>query len=246
MMPGNHIAAPGLDMPIAEWAFSSPNKPHWMSAPIEAWDDNRLQSLMPFVRSHYWSDRHSVNVFSVVGTAHPDYIGLTWGEFLRKGKRMKVNQHLLQTNPQYYFDTGVKLPSMLYVSLNGKHWYVNGDGNHRTCLARFHFERLNAMGLDPQTMVHGVTVDDYRVDWKLFDVFTKLRAALDQTRAGRVEGYRYHRGREDGPAWKIDRYEPQIRYTAPNEQESLLNHDAAHELLMKLTKKSAGLLGWLK
>jgi len=33
------------------------------------------------------------------------------------------------------------------VSLNGKHWYVNGDGNHRTCLAKFHFARLSALGL---------------------------------------------------------------------------------------------------
>ena len=254
MTRSQFIAVPNPDAPIAEWAFNSPNKPRWTSTPIEAWDDNRLQSLMPFVRSHYWSDRHSVNVFSVVGTAHPDYIGLSWEEFLRRGKRMKVNQHLLQTNPAYYFDTGVKHPSMLYVSLNGKHWYVNGDGNHRTCLARFHFERLNAMGLDPQTlghsitqtMVHGVTVDDYRVDWKLFDVFTKLRAALDQSRAGRVEGHRFHIGREDGPAWRIDRYEPQIRYTAANGQESLLQQDAAHELLMRHTKSYLRLPAWLQ
>jgi hypothetical protein len=242
--PPTSLTDSGLAGPITGWV--SQNNPHWADTRIEAWDDNRLQNLMLFVRSHYWSDRHSVNVFSVVGTAHPDYIGLSWGEFLQQGKRMQANQHLLQTNPQYYFKTGVKQPSMLYVSLNGKHWYVNGDGNHRTCLARFHFERLNAAGFDPQTMVHGVTVDDYRVDWKLFDVFTKLRAALDCAGAGRVEGYRYHIGREDGPAWKIDRYEPTIRYTDAKGNEQILKQEAAQDLLFELTRKSAWHLGWWK
>lgn len=236
------------DMPITDWVRH--NRSHWAGTRIEAWDDNRLLNLMPFVRSHYWSDRHSVNVFSVVGTAHPDYIGLSWEEFLRQGKRMKVNQHLLQTNPQYYFETGVKQPSMLYVSLNGKHWYVNGDGNHRTCLARFHFERMSALGSDPQTqtMVHGVTVDDYRVDWKLVDVFQKLRAALDQKRAflGRIEGYRVHIGREDGPAWKIDRYDPTIRYTDAKGGEQILKQEAAQDLLLELKQSRMWQLGWFK
>lgn len=236
------------DMPITDWVRH--NQAHWAGTRIEAWDDNRLLNLMPFVRSHYWSDRHSVNVFSVVGTAHPDYIGLSWEEFLRQGKRMKVNQHLLQANPQYYFETGVKQPSMLYVSLNGKHWYVNGDGNHRTCLARFHFERMSALGSDPQTqtMVHGVTVDDYRVDWKLVDVFQKLRAALDQKRAflGRIEGYRVHIGREDGPAWKIDRYDPTIRYTDAKGGEQILKQEAAQDLLLELKQSRMWQLGWFK
>lgn len=235
-------------MPITDWVRH--NRAHWANTRIEAWDDNRLQNLMPFVRSHYWSDRHSVNVFSVVGTAHPDYIGLSWEEFLREGKRMKVNQHLLQTNPQYYFETGVKQPSMLYVSLNGKHWYVNGDGNHRTCLARFHFERMSALGRDPQTqtMVHGVTVDDYRVDWKLVDVFHKLRAVLDRKQGylGRIEGYRVHIGREDGPAWKIDRYDPTIRYTDAKGGEQILKQEAAQDLLLEFTQRRLWQLGWFK
>lgn len=240
ILPFLHLGA------ITAWADANPL--HWAANKIEAWDDNRLQALMPFVRSHYWSTSHSVNVFSVVGTAHPDYIGLTWDEFLRTGKRMSVNQHLLETSPQYYFDTMVKQPTMLYVSLNGKHWCVNGDGNHRTCLARFHFERMNAAGHPSQTMIHGVTVDDYRVDWRLYDVFMKLQALMDtrQSRPGRVEGFRHHTGREDGPAWKIDRFDPKIRYQPQQGEERLLDLAAAHQLLHELTQRRAGLLGWLR
>lgn len=235
-----------LDRPIVEWAEK--HRPHWSKQAIDRWDENRLQALMPFVRTHYWSDRHSVNVFAVVGTAHPDYIGLSWERFLKTGKRMSVNQELLRSNPDYYFDTQVKRPSMLYVSLNGKHWYVNGDGNHRTCLARYHFERLNALGFETQTMIHGVTIDDYRVDWKLFDAFLKLKEALRAKRPGdSVEGYRFHTGREDGPAWKIDRYEPQIKHVSSNGKETILGLDKARELLSSLGRPMVGgLLRWMK
>lgn len=235
----------GVELDILDWAMR--HRPHWAKTAIDAWDENRLQALMPFVRSHYWSDRHSVNVFSVVGTAHPDYAGLTWEQFLRTGKRMSANQALLRSNPAYYFDTGVKHPSMLYISLNGKHWYVNGDGNHRTCLARFHFSRPNAQGFGAQTMVHGVTVDDYRVDWKLYDVFLKLKEAVRLRKEGEaVEGYRYHTGREDGPAWKIDRYDPQLRFIDSRGREHLLDHDGARERLARLGKPIKDLLRWLK
>lgn len=233
------------ELNIVDWAMQ--HRPHWARTTIEAWDDNRMQALTPFVRSHYWSDRHSVNVFSVVGTAHPDYAGLSWEHFLRTGKRMPANQALLRSNPDYYFDTGVKHPSMLYISLNGKHWYVNGDGNHRTCLARFHFARPHAQGFGSQTMVHGVTVDDYRVDWKLYDVFLKLKEAVRLRKNGEtVEGYRYHTGREDGPAWKIDRFDPKIRLVDGQGQSLLLDHDSARDKLASLGKPLKGLLRWLK
>lgn len=235
----------GQDMDIVEWARK--NRPHWSRTVIDRWDDNRMQALMPFVRSHYWSDRHSINVFSVVGTAHPDYAGLTWEHFLQTGKRMPANQALLRTNPQYYFDTEVKHPSMLYVSLNGKHWYVNGDGNHRTCLAKYHFTRPDSGGFGSQTMVHGVTVDDYRIDWRLYDAYLKLKEAVRERKKGEsVEGYRYHVGREDGPAWKIDRYDPKIRFIDGQGLEQLLDHEEARTKLASFGKSINQFLSWLK
>ena len=161
---------------IVDWARENP--PQWDKYTLVAWDLDQLEKVMPFVESHYWSDRESVNVFNVIGTLHPDYIGLSWREFLHQGKRMPVNQDLLRSNPIYYSETQVKQPSMLYISLDGKSWYINGDGNHRTCLARFHFARMNALGLASEALVHGVTVDDYRVNWRLFDAYQSLNNAL--------------------------------------------------------------------
>lgn len=227
---------------ILDWARANPL--HWASTVLEAWDDNRLQSLMPFVTSHYWSDRHSINVFSVTGTAHPDYIGLTWQEFLEQGKRMPVNRGLLQSNPGYYHQTAIRHPSMLYVSLDGKRWYVNGDGNHRTCLARFHFERLNAQGHPSQTMIHGVHVDDYRVDWALLTVFQRLLALMNQRKAGRIEGHRKLVARFDGPAWKHDVFEVSIRYLPAKGGEVFLDSDAATKLLQEM-EHGRGIRRWL-
>lgn len=220
------------DGSILAWAHVNPL--HWAGNAITAWDEDKFHSVTPFIISHYWSDRHSINVFSVVGTAHPDYISLSWLEFLGQGKRMPVNQHLLQTNPCYYHDTAVKHPSMLYVSLDGKHWYVNGDGNHRTCLARFHFERLNSHGRPSQTMIHGVTVDDYRVDWAFHDVFQRLQNVLVQRKAGRVEVVRKRVSRLDGPAWKHDVFSVNLKYTTSKREETLLDRDAATKLLHDL------------
>lgn len=227
---------------ILEWARANPL--HWSGNALEAWDDNRLQSMMPFVTSHYWSDRHSINVFSVVGTAHPDYIGLSWLEFLEQGKRMPVNRQLLQTNPGYYHETAVRHPSMLYVSLDGKRWYVNGDGNHRTCLARFQFERLNSHGHPSQTMIHGVTVDDYRVDWALHATFLRLQAVMNRRKAGWVEGQRKLVTRLDGPAWKHDIFETGIRYLSGKGEDAFLDREAATRLLHDL-ERGSGIKRWL-
>ena len=239
-MPADKISFP---QNILEWAKD--NQTHWTSQVIEAWDADKLDKLSPFIKSHYWSDRHSVNVFSVVGTAHPDYIGLTWLDFLHQGKRMRANQALLGRNPIYYDETTVKAPSMLYVSLNGKHWYVNGDGNHRTCIAKFHFERLNAQGISTQTMVHGVTTDDYRIDWDLYYLFESLKTLLDNTKTnGRLEPVREHLVRQDGPGWKVDKYATKLRYIQ-NQKEELLDRKGAEQLAKRLGKKADGLFNRL-
>lgn len=226
--------------PINEWVRD--NTPYWANKSIEAWDQNKLDLLQPFVKSHYWSDRESINVFAVVGTAHPDYIGLTWHEFLHQGKRMKNNQRLLESNPIYYEETHVKQPSMLYVSIDGSHWYVNGDGNHRTCLARFQFERLNAHGMSSKTMIHGVTVDDYRIDWELHQLYTSLQKILEiSPRLGRLSVERKSVSRDDTAGWKIDYYQTQLKFIN-KKGEHILDKEAAIVLLDKLNGKSASVL----
>jgi hypothetical protein len=216
-------------MGIVPWVAENP--PHWINDQIETWDDNRLNRLMPFVRSHFWSDRQSLNVFSVVGTAHPDYQGLTWGEFLAQGRRMRENQRLLQANPIYYDQTEVKTPSMLYVSLDGSHWYVNGDGNHRTCLAMFHFARMASLGLSTQTMLHGLTVDDYRIDWPTHRAYEGLVRAQQNGKLKRVVAGHTPLGRDDGPGWKRDRFEPWIEVEEKNGRTRRLGYIEAGSFL---------------
>lgn len=226
--------------PIVEWTYH--NTPYWADKPIARWDQDLLDKVMPFIKSHYWCDRDSINVFSVVGTAHPDYIGLTWFEFLLQGKRMRVNQHLLETNPTYYLDTQVKHPSMLYISLDGNHWYVNGDGNHRTCLARFQFERLNAQNLSTNTTVHGVTCDDYRVDWEFYDTYLSIQKLLQEhPHMGSISAERKSTRREDNAGWKIDYYETKLKFVDKT-GEHFLDKEAASTLFDRLHRQSSGLL----
>lgn len=51
---------------------------------------------------------------------------------------MHVNLPLLDKNPGYYLEDRRKAPTMSFIKLDGK-LYVDGDGNHRTCIAKFFF-----------------------------------------------------------------------------------------------------------
>lgn len=61
-----------------------------------------------------------------------------------------------------------------------------------------------------------------------------------------VEGYRYHVGREDGPAWKIDRYDPKIRFIDGQGVEQMLDHEEARAKLASFGKSINQFLSWLK
>ncbi|MGX9256378.1 hypothetical protein [Pantoea ananatis] len=78
------------------------NPPHWAGEKIGVWDDSRLRLHGGFLRRHYWTDAGSINVFCIKGTAHPDYQGISWHEFLHRGKRMDRNIPMLERNPGYY------------------------------------------------------------------------------------------------------------------------------------------------
>lgn len=114
-----------------------------------------------YIVSEYWCEKDSVNIFDVVGTRHPDYIGLSWEEFLEKGKRMLMNISLVETNPDYYYGDELKLPRMDFEKIDDK-YYVGGDGNHRTAIAKFLFY-LNSI-----TNLSGVTVNELKYDKELY------------------------------------------------------------------------------
>ncbi|EAP0853328.1 hypothetical protein S722_003826 [Salmonella enterica subsp. enterica serovar Oranienburg] len=180
--------------------------PAWSDNIIAERNINKYQKYSQFVRRAYWTDSGSINVFCIRGTDHTDYQGLTWREFLHRGRRMDINIRLLEKNPSYYLGTEVKKPAMHYVSYNGLDWYVGSDGNHRSCLARFLFYEK---GL---TYLHGVSLRHYEFDDALLSVYEELQAErLCQQQAGlywEIDLHSETLGREDTPGWKIDHYSP--------------------------------------
>ena len=105
-----------------------------------------------------WRDNSEVDLDSITGSVHPDYQGRSWLWFLKHGKRMSGNLALLLRNPNYYFTTEKKLPSMSYLQFDGN-YYIYCDGNHRTCIAKFLFPLLNK-----KPVLAGVEIHRKRID----------------------------------------------------------------------------------
>ncbi len=76
-----------------------------------------------YLISAHLSSAESVNPMELVGTAHPDYIGLSSLDMLTAGKRMdSINLPLLSKNPEYYLETTKKEPVMNYARVDGNLW----------------------------------------------------------------------------------------------------------------------------
>lgn len=215
------------------------NTPHWARARIRRWDEALFQRVQPFVTDRYWSDRHSINVFSVVGTQHPDYAGLTWLEFLRMGRRMGHNLALYASNPDYYDETDRKTPSMHYQSLDGLRWYVAEDGNHRTAIARFAFDA--GLHGEARTMLHGVHLTDYRVDWTFWRIYQALLSRL--RRGEKLEPVHERILREDTSGWMHETYRVSLLLRKGRMEKLLDRIVAENELHARLGWR--GLLGRL-
>ena len=187
--------------------------PHWATEKIIPWNERLFQDVQPFISDKYWSSQHSINVFTVVGTQHPDYVGMSWLDFLKLGKRMHENLHLHHSNPSYYTETQAKTPPMYYVSLDGLKWYVAGDGNHRTCIARFdfHHKRLS--------MLHGVHLEDHRVDWTLYRAYPLIQASL--ARGESLTPVRERVSRRDTAGWMHERYSVRLLLKTRREERFL-------------------------
>jgi hypothetical protein len=213
--------------------------PHWAGQTLLAWDLGAFREAEPFAIEKYWSGQQSINVFEVVGTQHPDYQGMAWAEFLERGKRMRQNLALQDSNPGYYLDDAVKLPTMYYVAMDGSGWYVAGDGNHRTCIARFMFHRMG------RTMLHGVNVESYRTDRHALEIFRALREAIARKGLSLlVEPFREKLSREDTGGWMRETYKTGIllRDLAKGTEEILTPAEAERRL--DGIKRESGLRRW--
>jgi len=185
------------------------NLPFWAEDEILQWNESELEQRKPFALSHYWNEKASINVFHVKGTSHPDYHGNTWHWLIHNGKRMSVNKALYQDNPDYYLNTEKKIPPMYYVSINGHDWFVDGDGNHRTCIARFDFQMNN------RSIIHGVTISDWRIDHELARIYERIQELIMERRLPfSVTAQRETLYRHDNPGWQKEGYRPEIHLSS--------------------------------
>lgn len=200
------------------------NPPHWAGDIIGVWDEHKLRLHGGFLRRHYWTDQGSINVFCIKGTEHPDYQGLTWHDFLHRGKRMDRNIPMLERNPGYYLETERKKPSMYYNSYNGIDWYIGADGNHRSGLARFLFHERE------MAYLHGVHLSHYEFDEPPLAVYVALRDELSQHTAQGfymdLEVNHIHRGREDTAGWKTDTYSSSLYFSSGSWQREYRDNPA--------------------
>jgi hypothetical protein len=171
---------------------------------VEPYPDlNYVQQLKQFAVSCYWTGSKIVNIFEVVGTADPDYIGSTWITMLRLGQCMAINLPLFQENPAYYFNVEDKLPDMHYTQINGK-LYISGEGTHRTAIAKALFAFLSLQNFG------AVKYEEYLVDEEALNLYTKATRILTQ-KAIQIQPVSNNYKREDTPGWNKDYYNLSFR-----------------------------------
>ena len=122
----------------------------------------------------------SIDVSSVVGTSHTDYVNKTILSLLdaRCGyKRVSLNLTTYDMNSNYYFSSEGK-SDMSFSRVNNGEWYITGEGNHRTALAKI----VLFLDGNGSSILHGVTLSDYMVDWQFMEEFEKLRAFVEENR----------------------------------------------------------------
>ena len=217
------------------------DSPEILTQPLLKWNAAETEPYL-FVKEKFWQDSASVNVFRVVGTQHPDYTGMSWIEFLEKGKRMGINLSLFRENPDYYLRTEKKVPGMYYQSIDGGVLYVGGDGNHRTAIAKAFFY------LTGQTTLHGVTVTDYRIDGEMKAAFEEIKETIKIRKLPiGVEFVSKAVSRDDSGGWMLERYENIIKTTEYRSgRDVVLSSASAVKEYLETLKRKSGIFGFLK
>lgn len=205
-------------------ARTTANLPHWAREAIGVWDDTLLRQHSDFLRRHYWTESGCIDVFCIKSTAHPDYQGLSWFEFLHQGKHMSRNIALLESNPAYYTAMVTKKPVMCFNSSNGIELFTGADGNHRSALARFLFHEQEKYCL------HGVQLNHYEFNEPLLTVYLVLlkELSLHTAHGSHVDMNvnRIHRCREDNPGWKTDFYTTSLYFSTGSWSRDCHDHPA--------------------
>lgn len=180
--------------------------PDWANRPMLAWDRDELSRRRPFVTAIEWHSCATIDLPGIVGTAHPDYAGMSRTRLLEHGKRMPHNLARAAENPGYYTDDGPKLPLMHYVGYAGRPLFVGRDGNYRTAIASC------LLPLDHGTQhLAGVAIQRHHHDAAAQDAYDEL-ATLLAARRLRVQPLATRRllGRDDGPGWSCETFVPVV------------------------------------
>jgi hypothetical protein len=157
----------------------------------------------PFRKHVSWCHAGSVNIMRICGTQHPDYIGLTWRNFLRTGRRMDINIKAYRENSAYYTASGItRLPGMFVHFVDGK-GYVAEDGNHRTCIGKFFLYNHES------PYMHGLNVTEQQTDLRMFALYTRLLKVLPGYCKAIPEAVEIKR--DDGKGWAAYFYDVRVR-----------------------------------
>lgn len=208
---------------ILNWANS--NQPLWAKQTLKPMPrvDER------FVISRAISYDASVDVSRVVGTDHGCYLDDDWLNLLNYGKKMGNRQKDLADNPSYYLLKNInRSPVWCLTTFNGGNaWYVDGDANNRTCIAKFYLDRLIKEGLIQDAVVHGIYAKDIEVDWDLYRAVNYVQSNyvhfFIQVDSDRVK-------REDSNEWHKDFYKISVTITNHKTRQST-KVQTAYELL---------------
>jgi len=184
---------------------------------IEPYPDNAGFLIENFAVYHYWSDSEPINIFNVIGTAHPDYIGLPWIDMLKAGKRMAtINLPLLAENPRYYFEQTKKEPSMHFTKIDDR-LYISGEGNHRTAIAKVLFFYTG------NHIFHGVEYSEFSIDHQAVELFENIKRKLLERRMPiEIQVKRVNTKREDTAGWKKDYYNISFIFTNHKTNKTLI------------------------
>jgi len=164
--------------------------------------------LKDFIDVEEYYSNTSIDVFKVVGTNHPNYIGVPWVYMLKVGVRMdNVNLPLLRKNPGYYFEETPKKPPMYYAEIDGK-FYIYGDGNHRTSIAKVLYSYTG------HREIHGITLYRFSVDHQRKQLIEELKKVSKVKQVFLdVETERRRIRREDKEGFHRDYFQIDVKVT---------------------------------
>lgn len=190
-----------------------------------------IKTIEKFAHYHYWANSYSVNVFEVVGTAHPDYIGLSWIDMLKEGKRMRLNLSLLASNPDYYYEQEKKEPVMNYTKINNE-IYISQEGNHRTAIAKVLFYHTG------HYMIHGIDYNEYGVDFNMIKLFEDVKdLLLKKLPHTDIEVIRTALKRDDTAGWMKDYYKISFIITNYKKQKSIeVSPEELYQIRFKISE----------